>query len=102
MSKFIQCDLETESRARVSFVHYVPSQLPETVLATGILVEDIPEPEVIERKAPVLYFNPQTSELWYEYIDRPLTQEEQLADLAARQKATEDALLELLLSGGAA
>ena len=67
----------------------------QELLQIGALVDDIPEPEQIEGKMPVLYYNPQTNSVYYEYVERPLTEEERIAQL-------EQAILELtMLLGGA-
>jgi hypothetical protein len=50
-------------------------------------------------KNPVLYCNPQTKEVWYEYEDRPLTPEEEIQQLKVRQALMQQALDDLLLGG---
>ncbi|MEJ8546686.1 hypothetical protein [Brevibacillus borstelensis] len=72
---------ETETKARVTLIHYMPDDpkegLPEEVKRHGIRVNEIPEkPEAVRAKSAVLYVNPETADLWYEMVDRPLTQEE--------------------------
>ena len=60
----------------------------------GALVDDIPEPEQIEGKVPVLHYNPQSNSVYYEYVDRPLTDQERIEQL-------EKAILEMtMLLGG--
>lgn len=66
---------------QVTLTHYMPEQLPEEMKAQGVEVGEIPEPEERERKMPVLYINPDTKELWYEYVDRPLTEEERMQEM---------------------
>jgi hypothetical protein len=85
---------EEQGRARVMLIHYMPEQLEPARRAQGIELDEIPEPEVREGKAPLPYINPQTGEFWYEYVDRPLTPEESIPLL-------EQAILELtMLMGG--
>jgi hypothetical protein len=76
---------ETDTKARVVLVHYMPDDpkegLPEDVRAQGIMVDNLPELPLPQRgKTPVLYCNPQTLEVWYELVDRPLTQEEMIQE----------------------
>lgn len=77
---FIKWEKETETKAHVIFIHYQPEELPEETLKTGLLVESIPEPKRIEGKRSKLYINLQTKELFYEYIEREKTKEEQLQE----------------------
>lgn len=44
--------------------------------APFVALSAIPDPVVYKGKSPVLFVNPDNSEAWYEYVDRPLTQEE--------------------------
>jgi hypothetical protein len=59
-------------------------------------VDEIPEPQQIEGKIPVMYYNPQTNNVYYEYIDRPLTPEEELRQ---RIELMQQALDDLILGG---
>lgn len=77
---------ENDERVRVNVLHYKPERLAAERRAGGIMLEkktvaDIPQPEAIKGKTPVLYVNPKTGEFWHEYIDRPLTQEELMTGL---------------------
>lgn len=67
---------ETDTRAKVTLIHYQPDLLDEERRAEGIEVENIPEKENLKGKTALPYINPETAEFWYEYIDRPLTSEE--------------------------
>ncbi|WPS86886.1 hypothetical protein SMD22_20655 [Brevibacillus halotolerans] len=87
----------------VTFVHYMPfdevnglGKSSEKLQTTGLLVDSIPQPEV-NGKIPKLFINPKTQELWYEYTDRPLSPEEEIVQLKAQLKITQDALDALLL-----
>ncbi len=54
---------------------------------------------MIKGKIPVLYANPETQELWFEYENRPLTQEEIMAELVEKLDALlmkQDTLISLL------
>ena len=54
---------------------------------------------MIKGKNPVLYANPKTGKLWFEYENRPLTQEEIMAELVEKLDALlmkQDTLISLL------
>lgn len=77
----------------VNLIHYKPELLPDEVKQEGYEVEVIPEPEEAEGKVAHLHFSPTTKELWYEYEDIPLTEEELLMQRVADLEAVVDALL---------
>ncbi|MCM3560575.1 XkdW family protein [Brevibacillus borstelensis] len=87
--KFIKFEKENNTKALVTFIHYLPFDqvhgLPDEVLATGILVGIIPDPEP-NGKIPKLYINPETQEMWYEYIDSPPEPIDAIGQEVARQK----------------
>jgi len=80
--------IESPECVRVGVIHYKPERLTEEQRRSGIMLDltevDMPKPEERPRKAPVLYCNPKTKALWYEYIDRPPTQEELMSDLLGK------------------
>lgn len=68
---------------KVTYQHHKPfhkkhglGKTIEQLEQEGILVDSIPEPEQIEGKQAILYCNPDTKELWYEYEDIPKTDED--------------------------
>ena len=78
---FVFFDLEQPDRGRVNLIHFQPDH-PEHGLspekkAEGIEVAEIPTPQEITGHAAVLYINPLTLELWFEYVERELTPKEQ-------------------------
>ncbi|MEG6521185.1 hypothetical protein [Desulfotomaculum sp. 1211_IL3151] len=77
---FIRYELEKENKAKVSFVHFKPEMLKEEEKHDGIMLDsdNVPEPENVKYKMPVLYINPETGELWHEYIDVEPTDIEKL------------------------
>lgn len=102
MKKFVGGFIQDERGLRVTFRHYKPfdekdgmGKTEEELLQIGALVDDIPQPEQIPGKEPILYYNPENNTVYYEYEDKPLTPEERIAQL-------EQAILELtmLLGGG--
>ncbi|PIC05481.1 hypothetical protein CS060_04175 [Anoxybacillus flavithermus] len=98
--KFIGDFTQDEKGLRVGFIHCIPfdeehglGKTEEELRQIGALVEDIPEPEQVEGKTPVMYYNPQTNSVYYEYIDRPLTPEEELRQRIELMQQALDALL---------
>lgn len=82
---------------KVNNIHYRPfdpqyglGKTQEELEQDGILIESLTEPEDSPFKSAVLYCNPQTKEVWYEYEDRPLTEQERIEQL-------EQAILELTM-----
>jgi len=71
----------SKTKAKVTAIHYRPDLLTDKQKAKTIEVEMVPEAEQLKGKTAQLYINPETKEMWYEYTDRPLTQEELLADI---------------------
>ncbi len=73
---------------KVGVIHYKPERLTAEQKANAILLDidevDMPKADVIAGKTGILYINPQTKKLWYEYEDRPLTQDELLMEISAK------------------
>jgi len=70
---------ENENKAFVELIYYQQPESVQDVLLNydGYLIKDeIPKEEYLVGKISKLYCNPQTGELWYEYVDRPLTTDE--------------------------
>lgn len=101
--KFLQIE-----NSKVTSIHHMPFDSKyglglsrEELEKVGVLVETIPEPEQSNNKVAVLYCDPQTKELWYEYEDIPLTtEEEELMQLKLELKQTQEALDFLIMTGG--
>lgn len=70
---------------QVQEVHYMPldpvhglgKTKEELESEGGVFVESVPEPENRPGKAPVLKYS-EAEGLYYEYVDRPMTQEERV------------------------
>jgi hypothetical protein len=81
----------TDSENKVTLITYEPT--PEQV-QTGIEVASLPErPDSIKGKDAVLKYGDEG--LFYELIDRPLTQEEIIGDIFNNQKSAVEQLSEL-------
>ncbi|MDD5511790.1 MAG: hypothetical protein PHI12_13405, partial [Dehalococcoidales bacterium] len=71
------------NRIEVKTIHYNPDSLPAVNKAKFTMVESLPEELApVKGKRNVLYLDPKTKKLTYEQKDRPLSQEEVMADLA--------------------
>ncbi|USG65149.1 hypothetical protein NDK47_24000 [Brevibacillus ruminantium] len=93
---------ESDTKARVVLIHDFPSELPEDLIAAGVLVDSLPEPERVPGKRADLYINPETSELWYEYADIINPDQERIdrlekenAELKKSNLDAQEAILEL-------
>ena len=104
--KYLFYEKETETRAKIMLIYHV--EPPRELLDNGnyITLNELPTPEIIEGKTELPYCNPQTGEFWYEYIDRPLTEEEKIEllkkeneELKEQQAIIQSALDELILGG---
>ncbi|WP_017435149.1 hypothetical protein [Saccharococcus caldoxylosilyticus] len=98
--------IEVDDNGLVTFAHYKPfdekdglGKTEAELRQTGYLVESIPEPEAIPGKIPVLKFDKINERFYYEYIDRPLTPEEEVQQLKERITLMQQALDDLILGG---
>ncbi len=83
-----------ENPENAASIVYDESTLTAAEMARGVAVESLPAPNTPAGKVAVLKVRKATGEVWYDYVDKPEFELEQ------RVVATEQALLELLLSGG--
>lgn len=76
----------SSSKDRVTVKHFKPERLTEEQRAAAIFYEDdaMPVEEIRPGKSAVLYVNTETKELWVEYEDRPLSQEELLMEISSK------------------
>lgn len=68
---------ETPERAFVHAINWVKSEVREGV-ENAIAVNELPVDEAGEGQKGMLYLNPKTNEIWYEYVEKPLTDVESL------------------------
>ncbi|MEC0089318.1 hypothetical protein [Paenibacillus macquariensis] len=95
----IASERKSDTKAKV-----LASYTDDTIIMS-VEVETLPNPENKPGKNAELHINPTTKELFYEYVDVPLSHIEAMLkkeneDLRAQQKLMQDALDELLLGGG--
>ena len=77
---YIFFEKESEERAKVTQISR--GEPNDYMLSKEYIIKDsIPEPEEVEGKLSSLFCNPSTEKFWYEYEDRPLTQEEKINKL---------------------
>ncbi|MFD4492955.1 hypothetical protein [Lysinibacillus fusiformis] len=76
---FLQ-DTNEHNIKRIGAHHYAPELLTEEDLKLGILVDEVPQAENIPGKSAELFYNTDTQELFYKYIDvvLPPTSPEQI------------------------
>lgn len=81
--------IKTDEENKVNYTHYMPfdpihglGKTEEELLHDGYFVDAIPEPIEIQGKTHVLKFTIEKS-VFYEYIDRELTDQEKIAQLEA-------------------
>lgn len=68
---------ETPERAFVHAINWVKNEVREGV-ENAIAVNELPPDEAGEGQKGMLYINPKTNEIWYEYVEKPLTDVESL------------------------
>lgn len=90
---YIQIEKITDTKAK-SLGQWHESIVTDEMKKTMIQVGKIPTAEEREGKQPVLYVNPETLELWYEYEPRPLTDAERIVEL---EKTQGDLLMEIAM-----
>ena len=99
---FITYETITEKKARVLIQVFKPSAVSEEIKQTGIYVPVIPDPEP-GQGIPVLYVNPETKEMWYEYDPIPPAPLYPNTETGQMQKEIDDLklLIAELVTGGA-
>lgn len=69
--------IESPERAFVHAINWVKNKLPDGA-ENAVVVESLPKDEALEGQKGMLYYNPKSGAVWYEYIVRPLTDMESL------------------------
>jgi len=90
----------------VNYVHRKPFDAkdglgkdPIELEQNGVLVDILPDLEVLPGKTAILYVDKSTKNVWYEYVDKPLTREEEL-EQRVDDLTLQVAQLTLQLQGG--
>lgn len=78
MAVLLFLDKVDEQKARVMTIHYMPELLSEEEKQNGVLVDSFVEPETPKGKLALPYWNYETKSVFFEFVDMPLTENEQL------------------------
>jgi len=81
-----------ESQGNLASVVFDETTLSQENKAQGIPVEKLPNIVTKPGKIPVLKCSKETNEVWYDYIDEPVNEDDRLT-------ALEDAFAEFVLGG---
>lgn len=85
------------TKSRVTMVHYQPELLTDEEKIGGVTIATIPAPQPPAGQAPIMYLNPQTNEIFYEYVEIALSPQEQKdKEVSDRLAAAESAINFLL------
>lgn len=80
-----------DKKNKVVSTHSRPDIVPDDVLSQGYLVNrELPEPEYIRGKSADIYYDPSTDDFSFQYVDRPLTEEEKLEVVLEQQEQLEN------------
>lgn len=97
-------DASHPSGTKVQLIAYDTTDWTAEDLKNGIVVDSIPEPEN-NGKIAMLHINKDTKEMWYEYVEAPLTPEQIIQnlqnELAAVKTENEDLKLAIVESAEA-
>ena len=99
---FLTCNTVEPGKARVMAVIYKHEELFEEQKERGFFVENIPQPDALQQGTPVLYINPETKAMWYEYLPLPEQPLYAATTVGQMQKEIDDLklLLAELVAGG--
>ncbi|MBY0088404.1 hypothetical protein [Brevibacillus brevis] len=89
---FVLFDLVTEEKGLVTLRNFDPSTIPSDLAEKGLFVESIPAAEPLRGKNAILFINPKTQKLWYEYVDKPITEEDDLTVIRSHVLQQSEAL----------
>ncbi len=90
MTVFILLKEVTPEKALVEYRSEYYDDLPPEIIAKGIVVDKIPASEPKPFMLETLYYNPQTEKFFYEYVERPLSPDEEV-------KKLQDVIAQLLI-----
>lgn len=81
----------TDTKYSIGFIHYMPfdainglGKTQEQLEQEGILIESVPQSQVIEGKTSIMYVNPVDKLIFYEYEDIPKSKEDLQQELNAK------------------
>ncbi|KAF5070558.1 hypothetical protein DSECCO2_221480 [anaerobic digester metagenome] len=86
-----------ENENNMASVVFDGTTLPEADRVSGIVVEALPQIEEQQGKIPILKCRKDTGEVWYDYVDKPQSIEDQrISELQSELQNTKLALAELV------
>jgi|GEM_PF-1511932 len=98
---YIEFVKESEAKSFVNLIHYNPFDSKEglgktekQLRLTGALIESLPTRETQSGKDAMLYYNPRTREVWYEYVDMPVENTDELQMLKEKMEQQKNAMTE--------
>jgi hypothetical protein len=78
---------------------FFTEDIPENVKDRVIEVDNVPEPQELVGKYPVAKWDDVNKKVYFEYLDRPLTQEEEMTQLKEKQELMQQAIDDLIFGG---
>lgn len=87
MSVFLFLEKETEQKAKIMCVHNFPEQLSEEEKKNGVLVDSYKEPTPQKGKSALPYWDYETQEVFFEYVDAPQSEQELRQKLEEQEQA---------------
>lgn len=90
---------ESDIRARVYSIVNDLDSLTEDEKSKGVLVDELPEKIEKPGEFGRYYINPKTNEIWVEYEQTDLTQEEEMSILKAKQTLMQQAIDDIIMGG---
>lgn len=103
---FIKTIKKEPDKEFIELVHYQPQELSENEINTGYLIENYIEPQPQIGMIPVAYYRPSTGEIFFEFIPRPLTDKEKIAQFETTTQEQLNTInlaiaeLSMLMAGG--
>jgi hypothetical protein len=91
--------IKVDTNNRVNYINGDSETLGKTeeeLLTIGYLVDKLPIAETPTGKDAILYRNPVSGDLYYEYLDRPLTANEEIFELKSQNAQM---ILALIMGG---
>lgn len=76
---------------------YDATTLTELQKTQGVAVEELPEQNTPEGKMAVLKVKKSTEEVWWEYVDKPINAQNEIAELKLSQQEQDDLLTDIIL-----
>ena len=96
---YLFTEKKSETKDKVTAVYFNPSDLTDSQKDAAVKLDSYPEVEELPGKNSVMYFNHTENKFQVEYVDRPLTAQEELAKLKQEQEVMRQAIDDLIFGG---